>query len=441
MTDDKIRILIVDDEPDVCTVLQSFLEPEFEALSAKNGLDALHKLPRYEPDLLIIDLMMPYMDGWELARRVRDLPDFFKTPLVFLSALDSKESIRKGYETGACVYITKPFDPKRVVRNLRVSIERDKLKPRPKQYAIQVLRKQEAEEVRAPFAPPDSSPLPTLPPIERSNKTAPPETAPAPEASPSAEPSPPSPPAPQPEPTTTSGVAAIPPESPSASPRTAPTLRSKPSTPAQPERKPASPELWVSHEPSPAPGQFPTPPRILLVDDDVEVLEILRLGLEQGFEVVTARDGLDALNKIPDVEPDLYIIDIMLPKMSGLQLLQLLRQNADTRRAPILILTAKSSNRDREYAKSLGASAYITKPFLPHEVIAELKQLTRQDEFSVKHPKRKDIAQILLDYATEEEPDEQGEPERRFRKTERLVSDFLYRHGDEGPFGGKHLQG
>src|SRR5919106_2764373 len=109
--------------------------------------------------------------------------------------------------------------------------------------------------------------------------------------------------------------------------------------------------------------------RVLVVDDEPDVLLLCRLNLQQqGYELLEASDGATGLRLARDERPDVIVLDLMLPGMDGYEVLEALRRDETTARIPVLILTAKSLRADRERSRGLGASAFLTKPFLPHEL-------------------------------------------------------------------------
>ena len=109
--------------------------------------------------------------------------------------------------------------------------------------------------------------------------------------------------------------------------------------------------------------------RVLVVDDEPDVLLLCRLNLEQrGHEVLEAPNGDSALELARSGSPDLVVLDLMLPGIDGYQVLQALRADEETSGVPVLVLTAKSLQADRERSRQLGASAFLTKPFLPDEL-------------------------------------------------------------------------
>ena len=109
--------------------------------------------------------------------------------------------------------------------------------------------------------------------------------------------------------------------------------------------------------------------RVLVVDDEPDVLLLCRLNLQQrGHEMLEAPDGSRALELARDRHPDVIVLDLMLPGMSGYDVLEALQRDEGTSDIPILVLTAKSLRADRERSHGLGASAFLTKPFLPNEL-------------------------------------------------------------------------
>ena len=109
--------------------------------------------------------------------------------------------------------------------------------------------------------------------------------------------------------------------------------------------------------------------RVLVVDDEPDVLLLCRLNLQQrGHELLEAADGSTALEIARDRHPDVIVLDLMLPGISGYDVLEELQRDAETTDIPVLVLTAKSLRADRERSHGLGASAFLTKPFLPNEL-------------------------------------------------------------------------
>ena len=116
--------------------------------------------------------------------------------------------------------------------------------------------------------------------------------------------------------------------------------------------------------------------RVLVVDDEPDVLLLCRLNLEQdGHEVLEAPNGQVALEIVREDIPDLIVLDLMLPGIDGYDVLRTLRADQATAGVKVLVLTAKSLQADRERSRDLGAAAFLTKPFLPDELVTTVNRL------------------------------------------------------------------
>lgn len=119
--------------------------------------------------------------------------------------------------------------------------------------------------------------------------------------------------------------------------------------------------------------------KILVVDDELSIAKLLQFNLEKaGFEVVSAYDGKQALEMVSQEKPDFIILDLMLPKIDGMDVCKALRQ--DRINTPILMLTAKDDELDKILGLELGADDYLTKPFSPREVVARVKAILRRTQ-------------------------------------------------------------
>ena len=115
--------------------------------------------------------------------------------------------------------------------------------------------------------------------------------------------------------------------------------------------------------------------RILIVDDEVQLVEMIKLRLEAaGYEVITAYDGQAGLEKAKKEKPDLIILDLMLPKMDGYKVCGLLKNDARYSGIPIIMFTARAQEEDMRLGKDLGAEEYVTKPFDPKVLITKIKE-------------------------------------------------------------------
>ena len=131
----------------------------------------------------------------------------------------------------------------------------------------------------------------------------------------------------------------------------------------------------------------PTGSRILIVEDEASIAEVLEYNLsQQGFSVDIVDRGDDALGAIRDQPPDLVILDLMLPGLDGLDLLREVRRLPKTAGLPVLVLTAKGEEIDRIVGLELGADDYIPKPFSPREVVLRVKAILRRSEPASAEP-------------------------------------------------------
>ncbi len=103
--------------------------------------------------------------------------------------------------------------------------------------------------------------------------------------------------------------------------------------------------------------------RILAVDDNDDALELIRISLTDDYDVVTLSDPVDLYEVLDVFEPDLLILDVMMPRINGFQLLEMLRKNPGTKELPIIVLSAKTTSGEIKHGYRLGATLYLTKPF------------------------------------------------------------------------------
>jgi DNA-binding response OmpR family regulator len=120
----QIKVLIVDDEPNILTALEFLLKKEgYQVSKALNGRAALDMMASLTPDILILDVMMPEMDGFEVAGIVRATPKFEQTRIIFLTAKGTQADRFVGYSKGAEVYLTKPFDNTELISTINEVVE------------------------------------------------------------------------------------------------------------------------------------------------------------------------------------------------------------------------------------------------------------------------------------------------------------------------------
>ena len=116
--------------------------------------------------------------------------------------------------------------------------------------------------------------------------------------------------------------------------------------------------------------------RVLVVDDDDVIRQLITVNLElEGFEVATAVDGQDCLDKIKDVRPDVVTLDIMMPRLDGWEAASRLRADPETADVKVVLLSARAQEADLERGSRIGVDAYLTKPFDPDELIEVVRRL------------------------------------------------------------------
>jgi len=329
--------MIVDDEEDIRTIMKQVLASNYEVVEAFDGLDALYKMRYSEPDLIVMDVMMPLMNGFSACEAIRKDPKFSDIPVLFLSALNDRENIKQGYASGANLYLTKPFEPERVIRNIEVHFKEKGIAPRERKYSIAQLQeifdrvKNLKERVEGADQPADAR----LRRVQSANAHV---------AAVYGE-----------------GFASV--------------------TGAAAAKRP---------EPGVAKGARP---RVMIVDDEPDVALVAGGILQDQYEIVSAQDGIEAIERIVMFEPDLLLIDAMMPRMSGYQLVQSLRRNVRFAATHIVMMSGKSSPKDIDYARRLGVDDFVPKPFEPSHLLGAMQRAVTAPDFKV-FPKRMKIEEI-----------------------------------------------
>lgn len=118
------------------------------------------------------------------------------------------------------------------------------------------------------------------------------------------------------------------------------------------------------------------PGRVLVVDDDEVIRQLIAVNLTlEGFDVETAADGQDCLDRVGDVEPDVITLDVMMPRLDGWVTALRLRGDPQTRHIRVVLITARAQEDDRKRGQEIGVDAYLTKPFDPAELIRVVREL------------------------------------------------------------------
>jgi DNA-binding response OmpR family regulator len=116
--------------------------------------------------------------------------------------------------------------------------------------------------------------------------------------------------------------------------------------------------------------------RVLVVDDDEVIRQLIAVNLTlEGFEVVTAVDGQDCLDKVVEMQPDVITLDVMMPRLDGWETTVRLRRAPETAEVKVVLITARAQEDDRVHGRQVGADAYLTKPFDPGEMIRVVREL------------------------------------------------------------------
>jgi DNA-binding response OmpR family regulator len=117
------KVLVIDDEPGIIEIVETNLEGDgFEVISASNGKEGLEKIKQEAPELVVLDVMMPEMDGWEVLRNLERDPETAGLPVIMLTAKAADEDYIYGLEEGAVEYITKPFLPQELVNRIKITL-------------------------------------------------------------------------------------------------------------------------------------------------------------------------------------------------------------------------------------------------------------------------------------------------------------------------------
>lgn len=141
-------------------------------------------------------------------------------------------------------------------------------------------------------------------------------------------------------------------------------------------------------------------PKVLVVDDEPNIIELVKLYLErEGYQVETATSGHDALSMVSTSKPDIIVLDLMLPDIDGFEVCRRIRAKSDI---PILMLTARKEDIDKIIGLELGADDYATKPFNPRELVARVKAILRRYQTGLKPGDIIEVADLRIDLSRHE---------------------------------------
>ena len=121
--------------------------------------------------------------------------------------------------------------------------------------------------------------------------------------------------------------------------------------------------------------------KILTCDDEKHIVRLIQVNLErQGYEVITAYNGVECLEKVKEDRPDLIVLDVMMPEMTGFEVLETLKKDPETENIPVIMLTARAQDSDVLRGWQSGGECYLTKPFNPMELIAFVKRIFSMED-------------------------------------------------------------
>lgn len=397
----RLRVMVVDDEPDICTILTHILSTDHEVVTATNGLEALERLDRYEPDFIVMDVMMPVLDGIDTTRAIKKDIRYANVPVLFLTARKDNQAVREGLLAGGDVFLDKPFNPPDLLARMQDIVARFHLIPQRKKFTL--------DEITAYFESRGADGGPRNPETPTPRALA---ATPRPAGGAVRLPDPPTPAfAPRrptgrgPDAANWDAAGVAPPAWPPAVEEHAPTSEQVaraaasarvPSVPVRatataPRRRAQDVPFdatWVTTD-----GAALRRVRVLIVDDDRDILEYSRSVLEHDFDVIATTDSEAALDKIIAYQPDLLLLDITMPRLSGFHVAQLIRLNRRLRGAKILFVSSHTDRESVERAYRLGASEFVDKPFTPEQLARRVNDIVGRPDFK-RARKRLDFAEI-----------------------------------------------
>src|SRR5437879_10805362 len=141
--------------------------------------------------------------------------------------------------------------------------------------------------------------------------------------------------------------------------------------------------------------------RILIIEDDRDIVELVRYNLaNEGFQVSSAQDGSTGLNTLKKTPPDLLLLDLMLPKLSGLEICREIRRDDSLNRLPILMLTARGEEADRVVGLEMSEDDYVPKPFNLRVLLTSVQAIVRRSRTPTDAPRTIEIGKLAIDPAS-----------------------------------------
>lgn len=330
------RILCIDDDPDALAILRLSLSVKFEVVEARDGLEGLAMLDLSEPDFVICDIRMPNLDGFQTVSAIRRHPKYFDIPVFFLTAENDLQNARRAFTAGGNLFLTKPFEPMRVLQNIDYFLKEHGSQPGAKRLTLEQVQ----QEARS--HPPSSS-------------------------------------------------ASVP--------------------------RPIQPAPTTSNAPVPDKEI-----RVLIICE-VESQRIhLAEALNPYYECLTSADAFASLQQLFRYDPDILIINPAIPRISGMGLIQMIRQNNLLSNLPILILQDNVQVLDRRIIQSLTDRLPLPPNVSGEDAVRAVHLITQTRDFHKRH-KRFSIEQLRAEENAVLRQIE-TEKERVQRQQERLRSRY-----------------
>lgn len=327
----KYRILIIDDDKDILKFMEKTLQDLYELVLISDPNESFNLLQLAEPDLILLDVFMPEKNGHQIAQWIRSNSLGSGLPIIMLDDSKQPDNFRSLKENEGVRYLTKPISRDQLLSAITQIIETEIPSPSFRQFSIDKIN-----EIRSVKYTPSAAVTAKLN-LKKNDELV-------------------------------------------SVPTTASSLEPKKTEPAIPEavRHPQKLDTVAPEKVASFHG------RILAIDDDKDLLQLLRVIFHPEYEYITATDGFLGVRKAMLYLPDIMILDIMMTKMNGFQVCEMVRKQPQLKNMPVVFLSAKSHPTDIDHAKKLGGTEYITKPFDPGRLRNTVEKLLKQ--FGIKPP-------------------------------------------------------
>ncbi len=334
-TDNRKTILVIDDDLITLDLMQSTLNVAgYNAVIEAVPEKAFHFLEQNHVDLILLDILMPKMDGFQLCSILKSKPDYENIPVIFLTALADQESMSNSFEVGAVDFITKPFAISELLARINVYLHLSE-----NNNGLNIHTRNPLICTNCSNIWDNKSWLEVTEYLTQYSKVV-------------------------------------------INTELCPTCESETNYPEAPTT-----QTPLNQDSNGKQSE------ILIIDDHIESIELLgQILVKNNYKVLSAESGKKVLSLIKVKQPDLILLDIMMPEMDGYEVCKELKSNTLTKDIPVIFLTAKAESDALTKGFRVGANDFITKPFLINEVLARvraqiefkrLKDLLNQQESSI----------------------------------------------------------